>query len=171
MLRKWTILGLTMAAMTAMATGFAMAQDEDSPLHKIMEQVNAKNLAITKGVRTAVAFKKSQKVVADSAKELVKLSKEARVFKEPSEKQKQPYETWTKLMDDMTKASEELAKVADEGRGDPGAGQESPRHRQGQLHRLPQRLSRRRRIIRPRCAVRAETRREDRGPSATWPSS
>ena len=114
MLRKWTILGLTMAAMTALTTGFAMAQDEDSPLHKIMEQVNAKNLAITKGVRTPVAFKKSQKDVADSATELVKLSKEARVFKEPSEKQKQPYETWTKLMDEMTKASEELAKVAGE---------------------------------------------------------
>ncbi len=114
MLRKWTILGLTMAAMTAMVTGFAMAQDEDSPLHKIMEQVNAKNLVITKGVRTAVAFKKSQKDVAASATELAKLSKEARVFKEPSEKQKQPYETWTKLMDDMTKSAEALAKVAGE---------------------------------------------------------
>jgi cytochrome c556 len=91
-----------------------MAQDEDSPLHKIMEQVNSKNLAITKGVRTAVAFKKSQDVVVESAKELVKLSKEARAFKEPSEKQKQPYEKWTSLMDDMTKASEELAKVAAE---------------------------------------------------------
>ena len=115
MLRKWTILGLTMATVTALATGFAMAQDEDSPLHKIMEQVNAKNLAITKGVRTAVAFTKSQKVVVDSATDLVKLSKEARVFKEPSEKQKQPFETWTKLMDDMTKSCEELAKVAGEG--------------------------------------------------------
>ena len=114
MLRKWTILGVTMAAVTALATGFSMAQDEDSPLHKIMEQVNTKNLAITKGVRTAVAFKKSQKVVADSATELVKLSKEAREVKEPSEKQKQPYEKWTKLMDDMTKASEDLAKVAAE---------------------------------------------------------
>jgi cytochrome c556 len=114
MLKKWTILGLTMAAMTAMVTGFAMAQDEDSPLHKIMEQVNSKNLAITKGVRTAVAFKKSQDVVVESAKELVKLSKEARAFKEPSEKQKQPYETWTKLMDEMTKNSEALAKVAAE---------------------------------------------------------
>ncbi len=115
MLRKWTILGLTMAAMTALATGFAMAQDEDSPLHKLMEQVNAKNLAITKAVRTPVAFKKSQKVVLESATELAKLSKEAREFKEPSEKQKQPFETWTKLMDDMTKASDELAKVAEEG--------------------------------------------------------
>ncbi len=114
MLRKWTILGSTMAAVTALATGFAMAQDEDSPLHKLMEQVNAKNLAITKAVRTAVAFKKSQKVVAESATELAKLSKEAREFKEPSEKQKQPFDKWTKLMDDMTKASEELAKVAGE---------------------------------------------------------
>ena len=114
MLRKWTILGLTMAAVATLATGFAMAQDEDSPLHKIMEEVNRKNLVITKGVRTAVAFKKAQEDVVESAKELAKLSKEAREFKEPSEKQKQPFETWTKLMDDMTKASEELAKVAGE---------------------------------------------------------
>ena len=114
MLRKWTILGSTMATVTALAAGIAMAQDEDSPLHKLMEQVNKNNLAITKGVRTPVAFKKSQKVVADSATELAKLSKEARVFKEPSEKQKQPFDTWTKLMDDMTKSSEELAKVAGE---------------------------------------------------------
>ena len=66
MLRKWTILGVTMAAVTVLATGFSMAQDEDSPLHKLMEEVNKKNLAITKGVRTAVAFKKSQKVVAEA---------------------------------------------------------------------------------------------------------
>ncbi len=115
MLRKWTILGLTMATVAALGTAFAMAQDEDSPLHKLMEQVNAKNLAITKGVRTPVAFKKSQKVVTDSATDLAKLSKEARAFKEPSEQQKQPFDTWTQLMDDMTKASEELAKVAGEG--------------------------------------------------------
>src|SRR5688500_9357537 len=114
MLRKWTILGLMMATVTVLATGFAMAQDEDSPLHEIMEEVNLQDLVSTKGVRTAVAIKKAQKDVADSAKELAKLSKEAREFKEPSEKQKQPYETWTKLMDEMTKASEELAKVAGE---------------------------------------------------------
>ena len=114
MLRKWTILGTTMAAVTALATGFAMADDEDSPLHKLMEEGNRKNLVITKGVRTAVAFKKSQEEVVASAKELAKLSKEAREIKEPSEKQKQPFETWTKLMDDMTKSCEELAKVAGE---------------------------------------------------------
>ena len=73
MLRKWTILGLTMASVTALATGFAMAQDEDSPLHKLMEQVNAKTLAITKAVRTPVSYKKSLKVVADSATELLAL--------------------------------------------------------------------------------------------------
>src|SRR3954470_4874765 len=106
MLRKWTTLGLMMTMVTALAVGVSMAQDKDSPLHKIMEQVNAKNLAITKGVRTKVAFKKSQKVVADSANELVKLAKDARVYKEPSQKQKQPYEKWTKLMDEMSKASE-----------------------------------------------------------------
>ncbi len=112
MLRKWTILGLTMAAVTALATGFATAQDEDSPLHKLMENVQKKNSAIMKGVRTPVSFKKMQKEVVDSATELAKLAKEAREFKEPSEKQKKAYEVWTKHSDDMVKACEAFAKVA-----------------------------------------------------------
>ncbi len=112
--RKWTILGLTMAVVTALATGFAMAQDEDSPLHKLMENVQKKNAAIMKGVRTPVAFKKSQKEVVDSANELAKLAKEAREFKEPSEKQKKAFDVWTKHSDDMAKACAEFAKVAGE---------------------------------------------------------
>src|SRR4051794_15529429 len=123
MLKKWTILGLTMAAITAMVTGLAMAQDEDSPLHKIMEQVNAKNLAVTKGVRTAVAFKKSQKDVATSAEDLAKLAKEARgLGADPVKKAKDVKDggtKWNELMDSFASASDNLAKVA----GMPGATQ------------------------------------------------
>jgi cytochrome c556 len=103
-----------MASATALATGLALADQDapESPLHKIMEKVQSNNLIITKGVRTAVAFKKAQKQVVTSAEELLKLAKEAREFKEPSEKQKQPYEKWTALIDDFTKSADDLAKAA-----------------------------------------------------------
>ena len=58
--RKWMFLAAAMVSMSVLTVGIAGADDEDSPLHKLMERVNAKNLAITKGVRTAVAFKKAQ---------------------------------------------------------------------------------------------------------------
>lgn len=111
MLRKWTIVAATLTAVTLTATGLSMA-DEDSPLHKLMEKVGSKNGAITKGVRTAPAFKKSQKEVVTAAEELVKLGKEARDFTEPAKALKKPQAEWVKLMDDYIKKSEELAELA-----------------------------------------------------------
>ncbi|GAC1464435.1 MAG: hypothetical protein NVSMB9_03080 [Isosphaeraceae bacterium] len=112
MLRKWTILALTMTTFTAVSSSLSVAGDEDSPIHKLMETVSAKNNAISKGVRTAVAFKKSQKDVAANATELAKLGKEAREIKEPAEKQKKSFAEWTSLMDDYIKKAEGLAEVA-----------------------------------------------------------
>jgi len=110
------ILAAAMVAVTSATVGISMAADEDSPLHKLMEQVNAKNLAVTKGVRTAVAFKKAQKEVVDSAEELVKLSKQARdMGKDAVKKAKDVPDAaskWTTLMDVFTTTSENLAKVA-----------------------------------------------------------
>ncbi len=57
--RKWMILGVTMVSVAVLTTGLSLAADEDEgPLHKLMEQVNAKSTAIKKAVRTPVAFKK-----------------------------------------------------------------------------------------------------------------
>src|SRR3954447_21526937 len=116
MRRKWTILGLTMAAVTALATGFAMAQDEDSPLHKLMEQVNAKNLVVTKGVRTAVGYKKAQKDVVTAAEDLAKLAGQARELgKDPIKKAKDVPNAeakWNELMGAFASSSDNLAKVA-----------------------------------------------------------
>ena len=47
-----------------------------------MEKVNKHNSTITKGTRTKVAFAKDQKNVEKSAKELVKLAKEAKPMKD-----------------------------------------------------------------------------------------
>jgi cytochrome c556 len=115
MQRKWIILGAVMVLMTALTVSLTAAADEDSPLHKLMEQVNAKNLAITKGVRTAVAYKKAQPEVVTSAEELVKLAKEAREIKDAVKKAKDVPNAagkWTELMDSFATASDALAKVA-----------------------------------------------------------
>ena len=41
-----------------LATGFSVA-DEDSPLHKLMEKVQAKHSVILKAVRSPINFKKA----------------------------------------------------------------------------------------------------------------
>ncbi|HEV3162678.1 MAG TPA: cytochrome c [Isosphaeraceae bacterium] len=111
--RKWTVLALTVGVTALFATGLSIAADDDeSPLHKIMEKVQKENVFITKAVRSQVNFKKSQKEVVTHAEELIKLGKEARQFKEPSVEKKQPYEKWTAFMDDFLKTTEEFAKEA-----------------------------------------------------------
>jgi hypothetical protein len=115
MLRKWRILAGTMTAITALTVGISMADDEEGPLHKLMEKVNAKNLAVTKGVRTAVAFKKAQKDVVASAEELAKFAKEAKLIKDAVKKAKDVPDAgtkWDKLMDEFAKSAEHLAMVA-----------------------------------------------------------
>jgi hypothetical protein len=115
MLRKWTILAGTMTAITALTVGISMADDEEGPLHKLMEKVNAKNLVVTKGVRTAVAFKKAQKDVVASAEDLVKFAKEAKAIKDAVKKAKDIPDAgtkWDKFMDEFAKSAEHLAEVA-----------------------------------------------------------
>ena len=114
-MRKWTVLATVMASCVALIAGFAMA-DEDSELHKIMEQVNAKNGAITKAVRSKVNFSKSQKDVVKHAEELVKLAEKAKPYQDAVKNAKDvpnPGEKWNTLMDDFIKQSKNLKEVAD----------------------------------------------------------
>jgi cytochrome c556 len=108
MSRKWTILAAVMTAVVVTASGLTLAQDEDSPIHKIMEQVNSKSNAVKKVVRTAVAYKTGRKDIDKNAKSLIELAKKAREIKEPSEKQKRSFDEWQKLMDDFIKKTEEF---------------------------------------------------------------
>jgi cytochrome c556 len=116
MSRKWTILAAVMVSAGVLTVGISMADDEDSPLHKLMERVNAKNLAITKGVRTAVAFKKAQPDVVAAAEEITKLAKEAKgLGKDHVKKAKDVPDAatkWNELMDAFASSSDNLAKVA-----------------------------------------------------------
>ena len=111
MSRKWTILASVVTAVTLMATGLSLAQDEDSPLHKLMEQVNTKNNAIKKATRTAVAYKKSQKDLAKYAEELIDLGKQARAITSAAEKEKKPVAEWQKLCDDFLAKTEEYKGI------------------------------------------------------------
>jgi len=117
MSRKWTTLAVTAASAALLVAGLSIAQDEKekSPLHQIMEKVQAKHLAITKAVRTPIAFKKAGngKEIVGDANDMLKLFKEAREIKDAAEAQKQPVEKWDKAMDDMIKATDDFAKIAD----------------------------------------------------------
>jgi cytochrome c556 len=114
-------LAFALSAMLLLGLGvligpsFSKADDDESPLAKIMEKVNKHNSTITKGVRTKVAFAKAQKDVEKSAKELVKLAKEAKSEKDAAKKAKDvanPEKKWDEYIDELVKTSEELGKVA-----------------------------------------------------------
>jgi cytochrome c556 len=111
MFRKWTILLAVMSAVTVAFAGISMADDEESPVHKLMEKVSSTGNAIKKATRTAVAYKKSQAELPKLAGEMIDLAKKAKEFKEPSEKQKKTYAEWQKLCDDWIKETEKFKDV------------------------------------------------------------
>jgi cytochrome c556 len=107
--------GLLLGLGFLIGPSFSKADDDESPLAKIMEKVNKHNGIITKGVRNKVAFTKAQKDVEKSAKELVKLAKEAKSEKDAAKKAKEvanPEKKWDEYIDELVKTSEELGEVA-----------------------------------------------------------
>ncbi len=118
MVRKWMVFALSAGMLVALGVGstFSLAADDDkeSELEKIMEQVQKHNVVITKGIRTEVNFKKSRKDVEKSAKELIKLAKKAKPFKDALGKakdEKNPQEKWNGLFDSMVKNLEKFEEV------------------------------------------------------------
>lgn len=110
MSRKWSTLAVA-TAVASLFCGMTWAADDESPLAKLMEKVQAKNIVISKGTRTSVAYKKAQKEVSDAAAELAKLGKEAREDTGPAKTQKKPQGDWVKLMDDFIAKAEDLSKL------------------------------------------------------------
>ncbi len=113
MLRKWIILATVATAVALMATEASFADDENSPLHKLMEKVGSKSNAIKKAIRTPVAYKKDRDAVVKHADELIELGKQAREMKESVEKQKKTMAEWQKLCDDFIKKSTEFKEFAE----------------------------------------------------------
>ena len=114
MLRKWMIFALSAGVLVSIA-GAGFSYDDESPLGKVMEKVNKQSTAIKKGTRNLVTYKKSQKDVAKSSKELVKLAKEAKPLKDAIAKAKteaNPQQKWNELMDSFIASSEKLSDTA-----------------------------------------------------------
>jgi cytochrome c556 len=114
--RKWFAFPVSAGALLVLgivAGPGLYGADDESPLGKIMEKVNKHNSTITKGTRNKVNFVKSRKDVEKSAKELVKLGKEAKVITDAVKKAKiaEPQKKWDEYMDDLIKSSEVLGDV------------------------------------------------------------
>jgi cytochrome c556 len=119
MFRKWLAFsvsaGLFVAIGVVAGPSLSRANDDESPLGKIMEKVNKHNSTITKGTRNKISFAKSQKDVEKSAKELVKLAKQAKPLKDGINKAKDvtnPQQRWDEYMDAFIKTAEKLGEVA-----------------------------------------------------------
>jgi len=115
MLRKWMIFALSAGVLVSIAGAGFSYDDDESPLGKVMEKVNKQSNAIKKGTRNLVTYKKSQKDVATSSKELVKLAKEAKPLKDAIAKAKteaNPQQKWNELMDSFIATSEKLSDTA-----------------------------------------------------------
>lgn len=118
MLRKWLIFGLSAGIFVSLGIGarLTIADDEhESPLGKIMEKVNKHNSALNKGLRTKVAYAKSQKDVEKNAKELVKLAKAAKPIKDAVKTAKDLADAgkkWDDWSDAFIKTAEDLGQVA-----------------------------------------------------------
>jgi len=131
MFRKGTTLAAAVTAVVVAAAGLSFA-DEDSPMHKLMEKVTKDNNAIGKGVRSAVAYKKSQKELPGLAEDLVKLGKEARDLpdaKKEVDKAKKSMSEWTGLMDDFIKKTEDFKTLVSK----PGTSQAQARSSHNQV--------------------------------------
>jgi cytochrome c556 len=117
--RKWATLAVMTIVSAFAAAGFSLAQEEDdSPLHKIMEKVQSENGKITKGIRNPVMFRKSQKDVVTAAENLVKLAKEAKPLSDVAKENKdieEPVKKYDELSADFIKEAEDFHKfVSDE---------------------------------------------------------
>jgi len=116
MKRKWFALAASLAFGLGLgATAFSSAADEESELGKLMEQVQKQKAVITKGVRNAASYKKSQGDVEKAAKEWVKLAKDSKPHNEAAKASKteaEPVKKWDELIDQWIKDSEKLAEIA-----------------------------------------------------------
>jgi cytochrome c556 len=119
MLRKWLIFALSAGFLVSLGFGVQLTnaddKDKESELGKIMEKVNKHNSSLTKGLRTKVAYAKSQKDVEKSAKELVKLAKAAKPIKDAVKTAKDLPDAgkkWDDWSDAFIKTAENLSQMA-----------------------------------------------------------
>jgi cytochrome c556 len=121
MSRKWIVLvAVAMVSVAFVITRASTADDDEGPLHALMEKVNKTSLSIKKAVRTQAAFEKASdgKDVASLAEDLVKFASQAKEIKDAAKQAKdvpKPLETWNTLMESLIKSGDEVARAAKEG--------------------------------------------------------
>lgn len=107
---KLTVLASVMILAVA---GLSWAgPDDDTPLGKVMGGVNKNDIIITKGVRNAANFNKSQKQVKEAADALVKLAKDAKAddcLPPEAKKDEALKKKYADYADDFAKKSQEFA--------------------------------------------------------------
>jgi soluble cytochrome b562 len=119
MIRKCFVFALSAGMLLGIgflaSSSLLKADDDESPLGKVMEKVNKADAALRKHTRSKIAFAKGQKDIAKEVKELVKLAKEAKDMKDVAKKAKEvpnPEKKWDEYIDELVKTTEELGKIA-----------------------------------------------------------
>jgi cytochrome c556 len=114
MSRKWIALAVTLMSSAMVVAGIAIADDEkETPLGKVMEQVQGKHVLIMKTYKTAATWKKGQKDATSAAEDLVKFGKEAKPLGgDVIKKMKKTQKEWDEKMDTFLKEADNFAKVS-----------------------------------------------------------
>jgi cytochrome c556 len=115
MLRKCLSLLAALTASTVVFAGLSLAQDDESPLHTLMEGVNKNNAALVKSLKSVTSYKKDQSKAVVAADKLVKAAKESRKDTSAVKKQNKTTAEWYKLSDDFIKKSEDLSNALAKG--------------------------------------------------------
>jgi hypothetical protein len=109
----------TLVGAAALAAGLTTGTKggDDSPIHRIMDQVLTRNRAIGKQLRSPTALDAAgRKAMAADAASLIRLGKAARTLAEPARERKKSHQDWTRAVDNFLRASEDFARIiADEG--------------------------------------------------------
>ena len=116
-------LATLVAAVLAAGLTTGTKGGDDSPIHRIMDQVLTRNRAIGKQLRSPTALDAAgRKAMAADAASLIRLGKEARALAEPARARKKSPQDWTREVDNFLRASEDFARIiADEGSARPRA--------------------------------------------------
>jgi cytochrome c556 len=111
------MLAVTMFAVGGLTVGLSLADDEETPLGKLMEKVNSKNTAIRNAVKTEVKYKKAQakNEISTNTKALIELGKEAKKLAKDAAKTVKnvtdPEKKWGELSDEFIKELEKFEKL------------------------------------------------------------
>jgi cytochrome c556 len=100
------------AVLVALVLATGARGGDDSPIQRIMGQINTRNQAIGKALRAPDALEAAgRRGLSTGAAALVRLGKEARALTEPAKERKRSQQAWIEKLDDFLRASDGFAGV------------------------------------------------------------